>query len=129
LLLVEATFLLILVSVVLRLVSIQSCIALFKCGSGKRSRRKVEDPWHQAERTAALVERANRRFLPLPANCLSRSLALYWVLSRRGIPAELRLGVRTITGRFEAHAWVEIDGVALGEADDVSRIYEGFDLV
>ncbi len=48
--------------------------------------------------------------------CLRQSLALQWLLARRGIPAELRIGVRKQTGALEAHAWVECAGQAIGEA-------------
>ena len=50
--------------------------------------------------------------------CLERSLALWWVLRWRGLNAELRLGARKNAARFEAHAWVEIDGVCLGDTGD-----------
>ena len=35
-----------------------------------------------------------------------------------GVAAAVHIGVRT-TGRFEAHAWVECDGVAVTDASDV----------
>jgi hypothetical protein len=43
-------------------------------------------------------------------SCLSKSVALAWMLRRRGVPAEIRIGVRT-AGEFEAHAWVEASGL------------------
>lgn len=63
------------------------------------------------ELTAA-VARASR-YLP-GATCLARALALAWMLKRRGIAADVRLGVRTDTGRLFAHAWVECQGTVLG---------------
>ncbi len=45
--------------------------------------------------------------------CLRQSLALQWLLARRGIPAELRIGVRKQAGALEAHAWVECAGQAV----------------
>jgi hypothetical protein len=81
-----------------------------------------------AERVARQVERARREYSVYPVSCLVRSLALVWLLRRRGIAAEFRLGVRTLTGRFEAHAWVEHGGVPLGEDADVARIFEAFEL-
>ncbi len=44
---------------------------------------------------------------PYRATCLRQSLALWWLLRRRGIPAELRIGVRKDDGDLKAHAWVE----------------------
>ena len=49
-------------------------------------------------------------------NCLEQSLVLWWLLRRRGISAELRIGARKEFNRFEAHAWVEVDSAALDNA-------------
>lgn len=81
-----------------------------------------------AERIAAAVVRVNRHVLPFASRCLLESLVLLWVLRRAGIEAELLLGVRTILGPFEAHAWVEYDGIVLNDDDDVRGVYEAFDL-
>lgn len=81
----------------------------------------------EARRLAALVERANRRYAIPRADCLPLSLALRWLLARRGIASDLRVGVRTITGRFESHAWLECDGVVLNDTADVGRLYECLD--
>jgi hypothetical protein len=60
--------------------------------------------------------------VPVDAACLHRSLVLWRLLRGRGIPCELRLGAGTAGGAFEAHAWVECEGVALNEgADHLSR--------
>jgi hypothetical protein len=56
------------------------------------------------------VDRAGR-YVP-GATCLTKSLALAWMLRGRGVVAEVRIGVKT-TGGFDAHAWVECDGVAV----------------
>jgi|SRR5688572_31758342 len=52
-------------------------------------------------------------FYPGRARCLEQSLALYVLLRRRGVGAELRLGVQPYP--FNAHAWVELDGAPLNE--------------
>ena len=41
---------------------------------------------------------------------------LWWLLRRRGIAAELRIGARKEFERFEAHAWVEVDSAVLNDA-------------
>ena len=56
-------------------------------------------------------------FFPGRALCLEQSLALYFHLRRRGIPAELRFGVRA--SPFAAHAWVECGGEPVCEQHDV----------
>jgi len=40
--------------------------------------------------------------------CLERSVVLFVLLRRTGLPVELRIGVQP--HRFRAHAWVELDG-------------------
>jgi hypothetical protein len=59
-----------------------------------------------------------------PATCLRRSLALRWMLIRRGIRAQLRLGVLKSAGDLQAHAWVEIDGQPLGEAETIKENFQ-----
>lgn len=68
-------------------------------------------------------EAAAARHLFFRANCLERSLALWWMLRRQGVPANLRLGAQKATGAFEAHAWVELNGVVL---NDPSGTHLGF---
>jgi len=64
------------------------------------------------DRAARVVE-ALAPLYPLNATCLKKSLVLFWILRRRGIPAELRLGVRKIHDDFTAHAWLEFRGRVL----------------
>ena len=64
------------------------------------------------ERTAHRVAVAGA-FFPGRAVCLEQSLAIYLLLRRRGVPAELRLGVTP--SPFQAHAWVEVDGAPVNE--------------
>jgi hypothetical protein len=78
-----------------------------------------------AVRTARLVRAANRRSVR-PAACLSRSLTLWWLLRRRGIESQLRLGVRKGGEGLEAHAWVELAGRVVNDAADVARQYAPF---
>ncbi len=67
-----------------------------------------------AKRLAQLVYAASREGL-LTGACLERSLALWWLLRGHSFPAELRIGGRKDGARFQAHAWVELDGLALNE--------------
>lgn len=53
---------------------------------------------------------------PLEINCLPRSIVLWWMLRRAGLPAELRIGVQKEPGAFAAHAWVEYAGAPVGDA-------------
>jgi hypothetical protein len=47
--------------------------------------------------------------------CLPRACALHWLLTWRGRDSRICFGVRADDRGLEAHAWVELDGVAVGE--------------
>lgn len=55
------------------------------------------------------------------SDCLLRSIALSSVLRRRGVEAELCIGVVDLP--FTSHAWVEACGIALNESQEVCRRY------
>jgi hypothetical protein len=69
-----------------------------------------------AQRLAQLADIAGRRGA-VTATCLRQSLLIYWLLRRRGLAPELKIGVRKEQSTFDAHAWVELQGVALGQSD------------
>lgn len=58
--------------------------------------------------------------------CLPRSLALVTALERRGLAAELRVGIRPGGAPLAAHAWVEVDGRVLG--GEATENYQAFHL-
>lgn len=74
-----------------------------------------------------LVQRAAWRS-PLGSTCLTRSLALWWLLRRRGIASEVCLGVAKETVQFQAHAWVEYQGTVLNDDDQVRQRFSALDL-
>ncbi|MDE3108598.1 MAG: lasso peptide biosynthesis B2 protein, partial [Acidobacteriota bacterium] len=75
----------------------------------------------------ARSEAAAARHLPLKLTCLDRALTLWWLLRKRGIAAELRIGGRKKSGEFEAHAWVELGGAELGASNFDSRHFATFE--
>lgn len=75
-------------------------------------------PTDAAARAIARLEAATARNLPFRSSCLERSLSLWWLLRRCGIPAEICAGARKKDGGFEAHAWVEWNGVVLSDDDE-----------
>ena len=89
------------------------------------SRRLLRD----IERTHLTVRMVNAavRHGWRASNCLEKSLALWWLLRRQGIASEVRIGARTMDGKFEAHAWVEREGAALNEPQQEHRHYATFD--
>ena len=79
----------------------------------------------RARRSAWLVDVAARRG-PWPANCLQRSMTLWYLLRRHGVASELCIGARKAGERFDAHAWVEWGGEVLNDAADVALTYAPF---
>src|SRR6185369_4603974 len=68
------------------------------------------------ERLAHLVSAAAAG-LPGATTCLPRAIVLEALLKASGRPAELRIGVAPRGGlpRLRAHAWVELEGAAVGD--------------
>jgi Transglutaminase-like superfamily len=91
--------------------------------------KKALDAQEQIARTAlaARMVRAAVKYGFGKPSCLEGSLALWWLLRRQGIPAELRIGVRKENRQFEAHAWVEYNGSALNEPEEHHQHYHAFD--
>ncbi len=69
-----------------------------------------------AQRLARLAAIAGRHG-PIEATCLRQSLLLHFLLRRKRLAPELIIGVRKQDGAFDAHAWVQLGGVALGQQD------------
>ena len=61
------------------------------------------------------------RYVPA-ATCLAQAMAAQVLLSHRGHPTRLRIGVaRSDDGQFQAHAWVECQGrVVIGGTNNLS---------
>lgn len=61
-------------------------------------------------------------------NCLPRSVTLSWLLARRGVASDLRIGVRRdVQAGLAAHAWVEVAGRPLNESANVREQFVAFD--
>lgn len=78
------------------------------------------------ESTARLVRIAAERGLYC-AKCLEQSLVLRWLLQRQGIDARITFGARKEDEEMQAHAWVEVNGVALNEDDGVHERFSPFE--
>ena len=86
-----------------------------RLGRTRRSRGRQEAVV-DGERAARLVEAVSRCY-PFNPTCLKKSLVLLWILRKRGLPAELRIGVRKVGGALQAHAWIECGGRTLLDGD------------
>jgi hypothetical protein len=58
---------------------------------------------------------------PGRARCLEQSLVLLAELRHRGVPAELRLGVKPY--RFQSHAWIEVGGLVVNDSTERIKAY------
>ena len=75
------------------------------------------------------------RIGPWRPQCLTRSLALAWLLKRQGIPFVIRIGIpsgqamlqKNNPVAFSAHAWVEHEGIVLNDRQDVATQFSAFD--
>jgi len=76
----------------------------------------AEEPASVRAQAIAILGEAVAHHLPFQPTCLEKSLALWWLLRRHRIPANLRIGACKDGDVFEAHAWVESDGVILSES-------------
>ncbi|MEO8001895.1 MAG: lasso peptide biosynthesis B2 protein [Arenimonas sp.] len=70
----------------------------------------------RAERIAQLLSIAGRHGF-MYATCLRQSVLLEYWLKRQGLAAEIKIGVRKENAMFDAHAWVELNGIPLAQDD------------
>jgi hypothetical protein len=114
-------------ALLLRLAGFRRAQGFLSKTAGRRARplvlEKPELP--QAQRAARLVAAAAAEGL-YRANCLEQSLTLWWLLQRRGVACQLRIGVRKQAERLEAHAWVEFDGAILNDGEGIHRHFSPF---
>lgn len=115
--LLQAWGLFLLVELALRILPFTYLLALSKQGSPKPRGDPTVEPVLSVSRLAWLVEVAGR-YTPIRATCLKKALVLSWLLGRREIPTELRIGVARCEGSLKAHAWLSYNGqVILGHQE------------
>lgn len=95
-------------------------------GTDDELRRVDATQLNEARAAARMIEAASRYGIAR-GNCLSKSVAVWWLLQRKGINAELRIGVRRADEGLEAHAWVELDGEILNDTEDVRESFAAFE--
>jgi transglutaminase-like putative cysteine protease len=101
-------------------VAISAAVVAIRVFGVERTLRIVSRPARGSAKTVigdvvTAVDRAGR-YVP-GGTCLPKSMALAWILRGMGVDATVRIAVRTDRG-FEAHAWVECDGVAVENIPD-----------
>jgi len=114
----QAWALFLLVELALRILPFKRLLALYH-RMGARGRREpiFELP---LPRLVWLVEVAGRH-APVNATCLKKALVLSWLLGRRGIRTELRIGVARDNGSLKGHAWLLSDGQAILGHQEIER--------
>lgn len=81
--------------------------------SGRRSSAAEDSVVARCVWAAAAASRHHLKTM----TCLPRAFGLRWLLGRAGCAADLRIGVRREGDQLLAHAWVELDGRPVGEAE------------
>ena len=72
--------------------------------------------WPLVQSVAWAVTRAARHGVFRP-QCLVQSMAIQRMLRRRGVmTSSLNIGARMVDGVFQAHAWVELGSVVIGDS-------------
>ena len=103
-------------------------LSLFGYGRVRRWLERMSTPEAIRETTSGDIANAQRLARlaaiagthgPFEATCLRQALLLHFLLRRQRLAVDLMLGVRRQDDVFDAHAWVELAGVALGQREMV----------
>ena len=116
-LLVQAALLLPAVRLALKFVTVAQVQNLVERALRNPQALKISTP-----ATARIVRIAARRGL-YHFKCLDQSLVLGWLLRRQGIDARIVFGARKGDDSMEAHAWVEVDRVAISDDEGEHRTF------
>ena len=89
-------------------------------GRGLEGEGAVEQPHKLAWDTWRVVSAAAHHHL-YEMTCLRRALVLQRLLAEQGLGVGMYIGVRKEAGKVLAHAWIEVEGEAVGEARGVAQ--------
>jgi hypothetical protein len=121
LILVEAWWMLGNTSRALRRVSYEHLISTIRFSPRERTNQDAD--LVLAKKLQRLVSMAGRLH-GSRITCLGRALTLYRMLSRRGNRSRVCIGVSRIQTNMQAHAWVEMEGQAIGEPEDITERFK-----
>jgi hypothetical protein len=125
--LVQAAALLPVLSLALRLAGLRRVQAALERLAPHPGPQEGVDPLAEERvRSRARLIRAAATHGWYRANCLPQSVLYWWLLRRRGVDAELRIGVRKEAGGMVAHAWVEYRGLPLNDRAEVHMKFRPF---
>lgn len=80
---------------------------------------------HNADERVCMAINYACVWYPKKVLCLQRSFATTYLLRRYGIAAQMVLGAQKVP--FKAHAWVEVNGIAVNERSNVQEMYSIWD--
>lgn len=85
--------------------------------------RRLSGKYHTTLEEVTWAVSVASRHIPVTGACLPRALAAHILLTRFGLPADLRIGVRrNKDGTFQAHAWVEsLNGVLICDLENLAQ--------
>ena len=86
-----------------------------------RARRTSVGAGPDIDMSVRAVERACA--YGIRAACLTRSVALMYLLARAGRITELKIGTRRTPDGLAAHAWIEADGLPLNDPGNLRAAY------
>ncbi|MEO7189936.1 MAG: lasso peptide biosynthesis B2 protein [Vicinamibacterales bacterium] len=78
----------------------------------------------EQERIVGCVVRLRQLLRVIDTDCVPRSLILYRELSRLGRNPRLCVGFKNSGTTLEGHAWIEVDGRAIGEPDPAAAGFQ-----
>jgi hypothetical protein len=122
----QSFLLLPLVTLLLGTIGLARCWTLLQRLAGGRAAGAAQDDSVWRGRTVQMVDLAARH-LPWQPSCLPRSLVLWFLLRRQGVPAELRIGVQKSAQQLKAHAWIEVDRQVVNDTPDIAAEYRPFE--
>ena len=123
----RATVLLPLLTVSLRLRGFASTQRLLQRLVGASQNQFSEEARSELIAITSRTVLAAARHSPIRSTCLERSLCLWWLLARQNIATQFRIGVKKDGAKLAAHAWVERDGLAIGEPESSHLHFAAFD--
>jgi hypothetical protein len=118
----ESMVMFVLVAPMLRFIGFGFCIKFLNLVIMSKNCDEQSLPMEQARKVAHLVN-VTAYHMPVRANCLQRSMVLWWMLRREGIMSKVRFGARKESTGLAAHAWVELNETVLNDSDDIAQKY------
>lgn len=110
-----------------RLFGMMRCLTALSFWAKMPDQRQSPDSSLDRARDIAHVVQVAVRRSAFQADCLERSLAIWFLLQREGIAGNLCMGTRFASDAFQAHTWVEVQGQVISDRVDPRLRYVPFD--